>query len=227
MADISRGETFVDGQSVTGTRLNAHVDNATILPAFISAKGAGSPALSHKTIVYDGTNLIAPTLTTLFGLQLTDQAAGTPSLRSLGTTATTAAQGNLAAYLAADNSFTGITHLKHIVSTVAGSGPTIAADSTNVFATLTVTGTDLVGTISINLTSGYNADLCTISFGVAYVTTAPTIILVPSNSAAASLAGTTKFPIVNSPTVNGFKLQNSSTLTTGTLYIFNYLALGL
>jgi|ERR1041385_192256 hypothetical protein len=43
MADITGGETFVDGQAFNAARANNHVNGAVIQPAFISAKASITP----------------------------------------------------------------------------------------------------------------------------------------------------------------------------------------
>ncbi len=53
MSDISKGDTFVDGQAVTGARLNQLVDSAVILDAFITGKAAVVPASGDYIIIYD------------------------------------------------------------------------------------------------------------------------------------------------------------------------------
>lgn len=52
MSDILKGDTFVDGQSVTGARLNNLVDLAVVQPAFISGKAAITPVLADYLLFY-------------------------------------------------------------------------------------------------------------------------------------------------------------------------------
>ena len=50
MADISKGDTFADGQTVTGARLNALVDAATVQPGLISGKTAATPVSTDELL---------------------------------------------------------------------------------------------------------------------------------------------------------------------------------
>jgi len=43
MADLQKGDTFIDGQTVTGARLNNLVDLGTVLAAFLSGKAQVTP----------------------------------------------------------------------------------------------------------------------------------------------------------------------------------------
>ena len=53
MAQIQKGDTFQDGELVTGSRLNQLVDSAIILPEFISAKSTptGGLVLDDKFVL--------------------------------------------------------------------------------------------------------------------------------------------------------------------------------
>jgi hypothetical protein len=53
MAQIQKGDTFTDGQQVTGARLNQLVDSAVILPNIISDQSViGVPASDDKVLLY-------------------------------------------------------------------------------------------------------------------------------------------------------------------------------
>lgn len=232
MADISKGATFTDGDPtegiVNGTRLNALVDSATILPAFVSGKPTTTPVLADRALLYDtsGTALIAPTLTDVFAAQVVNATALTPSLRSLGNTATTAAQGDLVAFLAQSQTFTAaMTKLKHVGFVASGSGTTIAADTGMVTPTvLTVTGCDNFGRIDITpaTTTSTNANICVITFGVAFGTT-PVIGLIPYGANAIGAQGSTKLIQTGTETAASFKLTSGAAGLTGTVnYKFIY-----
>lgn len=98
MADLQRGHTFVNPSSGnTAADLHELVDSATILPAFITAK-SGVATLEDVDVflTYDSSAsaLKKVTFANLYGSIPTDQAAGTASLRTLGTTSVKAAAGN-------------------------------------------------------------------------------------------------------------------------------------
>lgn len=98
MADIQRGHTFIDGSSGNDSAdLHELVDAATILPAAITAKGGVATLEDVDTfLVHDSSAsaLKKVTFANLYGSIPTDDAAGTPSLRRLGTTSVKAAAGN-------------------------------------------------------------------------------------------------------------------------------------
>jgi hypothetical protein len=56
MSDIQKGDTFVDGQTVTGARLNALVDSAIILAAFISGKAQVVPVGGDHLVIYQASS---------------------------------------------------------------------------------------------------------------------------------------------------------------------------
>ena len=73
MADISGGETWVEGEQVTGGRLNNHVNGAVIQPAFVSTKtlmASGDLAGNDSLLMYDlsATALKRTTVTNLLAL---------------------------------------------------------------------------------------------------------------------------------------------------------------
>jgi hypothetical protein len=93
MADIARGETFTT-QIPDAASLHALVDDATILPAFITAKSVSTPDSADAFIFAKNGSLLQCTLAGLISALPSDGAASVASLRQLGTTATTAAAGN-------------------------------------------------------------------------------------------------------------------------------------
>lgn len=97
-ADIAKGFTFVaGGTGYDAPALNGLVDNAVILPAFITAKPVATPAVTDSFIFYQAsqTRLAKCTGTALVtGIVPANTAAGIASLRKLDTTATGAAAGN-------------------------------------------------------------------------------------------------------------------------------------
>lgn len=57
MPDIQKGDTFVDGQVVTGARLNNLIDLAQILAAFISAKPTETaPTADDYVVIFEATS---------------------------------------------------------------------------------------------------------------------------------------------------------------------------
>lgn len=232
MADISKGTTFVDGSSYHATSFNNLVDDATILPAFVSAKPATSPATDDKVLLYDasGTALIAPTVADVLDLQIKDAAAGTASMRTLGTSNTQAAQGNLVAYLGTSQTFTGVANkFKHIGGT---SGVTIAVNvagaGTGATASLSSGATDISGQITLNTGTGVATStlLCTITFASAY-SSAPGVMFVPVNTAAWQTVGTANKAVVVASTTTAFTLTSGSVaIADGTTFTFRYAIFG-
>lgn len=53
MADLSSGESFVDGQTVTAARLNNMINGGTVLQGFISAKSDVAPTTDDFFVYYD------------------------------------------------------------------------------------------------------------------------------------------------------------------------------
>lgn len=98
MADLQRGHTFTDGSSGNDSAdLHALIDLGTILPAFITGKTAVATLEDVDTLVVHDSSASAlrkVTFANLYGSIPTDQAAGTASLRTLGTTSVKAAAGN-------------------------------------------------------------------------------------------------------------------------------------
>lgn len=71
MADISKGSTYADGGAVTAANLNALVDSATILAAFISAKSLKDPcAVGDEIVINDAGTLKKTTLNAVTALVL-------------------------------------------------------------------------------------------------------------------------------------------------------------
>ncbi len=228
MADLAAGEVFVDAGIVNGTRLNNHVNGATILPGFISRLTATTPVAADFVVwgSADGTIIKKVTITNLFSLITSNAAAGTPSLRSIGTTSVEAAPGNI---LALANTFTGLTQtFKHISATAAGS---IAADSAGLGSTGTATrgsgSGDLAGFITLTPGGtgiGTSSLAATITFGTAYAS-GPWVFLVPYNQAAiAAMQGAKAVNAVADAGGANFTITTgSAALTSGTDYQFQYL----
>jgi hypothetical protein len=55
MADMTGGEVFVDGQTVNGSRLNNHVNNAVLVPDCINGRGAITPTGADYLLIYRAT----------------------------------------------------------------------------------------------------------------------------------------------------------------------------
>jgi hypothetical protein len=96
MSDIQKGVTFHTGDEVTNSSLNNLVDDAIILPGFISSKPVGSPAQGDKFVFFKSANqsLAAVTLNGLISAFPRGGAANAFALRKLGTQAGTAAAGD-------------------------------------------------------------------------------------------------------------------------------------
>lgn len=96
MAKLSKGTDFSVAGTYSGTDLNNLVDAATVLPGFITDWTAVTPVSADSFLFYSagGATLAKCTLSDILGSITSDAAAGTPSLRSLGTGATQAAAGN-------------------------------------------------------------------------------------------------------------------------------------
>lgn len=96
MAKLQKGKDFTTGSPFSGADLNSLVDAATILPGAITEQSAVTPAGADTVMVYSAaaTALGKCTVTQLFAAQSSDAAAGTPSIRTLGTGAQQAAPGN-------------------------------------------------------------------------------------------------------------------------------------
>jgi hypothetical protein len=237
MPDIQAGEVFTSvspGKSVTPGRLNNHVNGATILPAFIFGKAAGTPALTDLVVWCDatGTTLKKVTLANLFGAQNADAAAGTASLRTLGNTGNKAAPGATTPGLTFDNDFTGRNHFAHINTDTnppaITAGAALGAGGT---ATLAANSGDLCGQVTLTPAGvpTANAKLFNITFNKVFVTNPPIVILVPYGINAVAAMQGTKAVIVNPATLTTAQFEvnsNTTPLTAGTVYIFNYLCIG-
>jgi hypothetical protein len=234
MAKFSKGETFVDGEAVTGTRLNALVDSANALPGLISEFSSGvTPALSDRPLLYDvsGTALISPTLTDVFAAQVTDAAAGTASLRTLGYTGNKAAPGATTPDLTASNTFTGtLQKVKHLAGTT---GASIAADTAGLGTTGTPTAdlgtgsSDVGGFISLhtgNVAGGTGVTCAVITFGVTFAS-APWFMLVPYNSNANGAQAGGKALTVSATTTQCTITTGSQALATATTYNYQYVVI--
>ena len=70
--DLQTGVTWSDGDTVNAAGLNNSINNATILPTFLSNKGSSSPISSDLFLFYQGgtTSLKQTTLGSLFSLGL-------------------------------------------------------------------------------------------------------------------------------------------------------------
>lgn len=99
--DILPGEVFTDapnpGSEVSAARLNNFLAGAVIQKELISGKSTVSPSTSDLLMFYDvsGDILGKGTVSSVVGtVALSDQAAGVASMRTLGTSSTSAAAGN-------------------------------------------------------------------------------------------------------------------------------------
>lgn len=252
MSDVSAGEVFVTGQSVTAVRLNNHVNGLTILPAFVSAKPTISPVGADRLLSYQisGDQLNAPSITNVLALQLVDQAAGVASMRTLGVGATQASQGSLTPQKASDNTFTGINtftganvfsgdntlsglnvftgafnKFKHIRGTPGATilvGPGAGSGS----AALGTNASDLSGSVTIVCagTTIINSTLATITFMTAY-TVAPTVNLIALNGVSIQNQATAKFFSVGTTTTTTFIIQSSASLPSAGTYTFTYIVI--
>src|SRR2546423_8777080 len=70
--DLQTGNTFSDGDTVNAASLNNAINNATILPSFLSGKGAGTHVATDLMLFYQGgtTSLKTVTLSSAFDLGL-------------------------------------------------------------------------------------------------------------------------------------------------------------
>lgn len=70
--DLSTGNNFTDGDTVNAAALNNSINNATILPTFLSNKGSGAPISSDLFLFYQGgtTSLKQASLGSLFSAGL-------------------------------------------------------------------------------------------------------------------------------------------------------------
>src|SRR5437764_10401470 len=57
MSDIAKGDTFADGQTVTGARLNNVVDLALAQPGLISGKTAVVPQIGDAILIHQQSDL--------------------------------------------------------------------------------------------------------------------------------------------------------------------------
>jgi hypothetical protein len=80
MAQLSKGDTFADGQQVTGARLNQLVDSSVLLAGAITEQGAlsGTVEGADTVLIYDNsvTNLRKVTVTNLLKTIITDSVTG-------------------------------------------------------------------------------------------------------------------------------------------------------
>lgn len=100
-----------------------------------------------------------------------------------------------------------------------------AGTGTAPFPEVLISGTDLYGNITLvtGTAPTANAVLCTVTFNVAFANSG-LIFLSPTNNAAAALGPATPFC---TPSTSGFTLNSGAIpLTTNTIYIFNWIALG-
>lgn len=227
MADVSAGETFATGQTVTDVRLNNHVNGLTILPSFVSAKPSITPVGTDRLLSYQisGSLLNAPTITAILALQVIDAVATIGSMRTLGIGANQAAQGSAVPTKAADNTFTGTSnHFKHIVGTLGATisaGPGVGTGS----ATLLSKANDMAGLITFVVASGVaNAIAGTVTFAQSYLV-APVVLLVPSSVNAIAQQATSRNWFVTASATN-FTVNTGSTLPTNGAYIYAYHVLG-
>lgn len=231
MADLSKGTTFVNGSSYGATDFNNLVDAATILPAFISGKSTVSPATGDYLVFHDvsGSVLAKNTIANILDLQLKDTAAGTASMRTLGTGATQAAQGSLVPYLASSNTFTGtLNKFKHLSGTAGASVAVDSGSGTGATASLNSAATDLMGEITLVPagTPTGSSNQCTVTFAEAYLA-APNVVIIPSNGPTAVNQATANKTVSVSVTASTFTLvSGSSALTAGTTYKFKYIVHG-
>lgn len=234
MADISGGETFVDGQTVNASRLNNDLSSATILPAFVSAKPTTTPVTGDRALLYQASGgiLIAPTLTDILNLQVKDGAAGVATMRSLGTNSNQAAPGNLVPYLSNNNTFTGTSNkFKHVSGTTGVTAAIAAGGGSTGTATLNARATDISGQITLTpngtgITA--NSDQCTITFGAAFAS-APNVSIVPDGANAwQAQVASGKEVTVGTITTTTFTLKSGATtaLVAGTAYKFRYFVEG-
>lgn len=243
MADITAGLTFVDDDTYAAGDLNTLVGNAVINPALITGKSAVAPATTDNVLISDTSNsgaLIKNTIAVVLDLQLKDAAAGTASMRTLGTGGQQAAQGNLVPYLvggndiAGINSFSGVSlSVKHLISAATGSGITIApntgAGSTGT-ASLLAGSTDMSGIIILTPSgTGITANTvqCTITFGGTY-TTAPQVLIAPFDQSTTDNQATAGKGVTATPSATAFTLKSgaSTALTTGVAMKFVYMVHG-
>jgi hypothetical protein len=209
--------------SKSGTSLLLKIANATRLDIT-----ANTSTFSNTVVLFTGTTALAP-LRFVSGTNLTSPVDG--SIEYNGTnyfgTITSGPTRKTFAFLEAPAFTTSITTPKIIgaagtpgiaAGTGAGTGPTIS-----------ITGNDVAGVISIltGTTPAATAIIATITFNVAYGV-APVVAIQAANRNARD-NGATKNPLVpaagetNGVTVTTFVLESAGTnLTAGTLYLYSY-----
>lgn len=111
----------------------------------------------------------------------------------------------------------------HIVGT-SGTPTYTAGTGAGTSPTITITGTDLSGKITVKVGSGTpaaNAAIVTVNFNTAY-SSAPNVVFSPGNANAAQL--TANKPFINSTSTTNFVLESNTTaLVAGTTYIWYYM----
>ena len=128
------------------------------------------------------------------------------------------------------NAFANFKNAVHLMNKIVGTGsaPTaVAGTGAGTSPTITVTGNDVGGTITVltgTSPAASNAIIATLTFASAGYPSAPNVGLCPVNAAAAALSGATScFVDSASTTATSFVLKaGSSALTGATTYIFTY-----
>ncbi len=111
---------------------------------------------------------------------------------------------------------------------IGGGTPTVAAGTgAGTGPTISITGTDRAGLVSVTAGSGPAggiAKIFTVTFSTAFATAPPIVIVTPANQSAAGIAsGNTPF-VSNSTTTTKFDFNANSVtgLTNGTQYLWYY-----
>ncbi len=233
-AQLQKGETFATGESVTAARLNALVDSGIAKPGIITELGAGTPVGADKMLVSDTSAagaLIGPTITTILALQLSDQAVGTPSMRTLGTGATQAAPGDKAAREDLANVFTANNQFCQVSGTYLGvlaiaAGAGLGTGG-SVAATLDTNSTGLYGRILLTTGStGGTGTVATITLDKTFAN-APFISIIPYNVASLSNQQSSSRITVGTVSATQFTITNTVALTINTNLSFNYIIWGI
>ena len=118
---------------------------------------------------------------------------------------------------------------KHLVSTAAGTVTIAAGTGAGTSPTVSVTGTDIAGVISVTTGSGSpatDATVATITFGTAYGASPIAVILTPANALTAAIAAAAT-PFASTITTTEFLItSNGVALDTATAYQWYYSVMG-
>ena len=153
MAQISKGDTFTDGEQVNGSRLNQLVDSSTLLAGAILDQGAmtaNTVAATDSVLLYDlsATGLRKPTVSDILNSNLpvtTSAIAGGAGVNVVITPAATFKVDVAGAFEAESSNIVGN---ETIGGTLAVTGALTASSTLAVTGTTTLTGAATVGNVT-------------------------------------------------------------------------------